>query len=81
MTKRRGPPIPDHVRCPNCGSIAWRRVGERIVEERSPSGVGQLRRERVADNLPWEWTCERCTYAVRPTGRLDNDLSHTQLGT
>ena len=78
MTKRRGPPAPDHVRCPNCESVAWRRAGERIVEARSPSGVA-LRREKVTENRPWDWTCEQCRYAVRPTSRLDNDLSRTQL--
>jgi hypothetical protein len=77
-TRRRGRVVPDDVRCPNCDSITWRRVGERLVEHRSPAGV-ELRRDRVPDNRPWEWTCERCAYSVRPTGRLDNDLSRAQI--
>jgi rubredoxin len=77
-TRRRGQPAPDDVRCPNCAAITWRRIGERIVEKRSPLGV-ELRHETVPDNRPWDWTCEQCGYAVRPTGRLDNALSRAQI--
>ena len=76
-TKKRGRPGPDEVRCPNCSSVRWRRVGERVYEAEA-AGRAELRHETVRDDRPWEWTCEECGYSVRPTGQLDNALSRVQ---
>ena len=69
-TKRRGPVVPDDVPCSTCDAITWRRVGERLLEDQSAGGI-ELRRDKVPDNRPWDWTCERCGYSVRPTDRLE----------
>ena len=77
-TKKRGRPRPDDVRCPNCSSVRWRRVGERVFATASTVGGGELRHETLREDRPWEWTCEQCGYSVRPTDRLDNALSRVQ---
>lgn len=40
-------------------------------------GNSELRHEFVRAG-PWDWTCQRCGYVVRPTSRLDNALSRVQ---
>ena len=79
MTKRReGPLSADEVRCPACGAVTWHRVGERVAAGPPDNGRTQLRHVLVEEKGPWNWTCEQCGYAVRPTSRLDNDLSKVQ---
>lgn len=78
MTRKRGRPAPDEVRCPTCHSVAWRRVGERVTEASSGRGRPDLDHEFVRDKGPWDWTCQRCGYSVRPAGSLDNALSRVQ---
>jgi hypothetical protein len=77
MTRKRSRPTPNEVRCPQCRVVAWRRAGERVAEAPSTDGGTELRHEFV-ENGPWEWTCEGCGYAVRPTGQLDNALARVQ---
>jgi hypothetical protein len=79
MTKKRGKPRPEEVRCPTCQAVGWHRTGERVTAVSSRAGRLELRHEFAGDG-PWEWTCESCGYAVRPTSRLDNALSRVQTG-
>ena len=72
-------PSADDVRCPACRSIAWRRLGERVIEEPPESGLnGGLKHLLANEDGPWDWTCETCGYAVKAGSRLDHQVSGVQ---
>ena len=78
MTRKRGRPAVEEVRCPACRSVAWTRLGERVNEVGTKAGRTDLRHAFASDSKAWDWTCERCGHSVRPGSRLDNALSRVQ---
>lgn len=79
MAERRAPPTPGDVRCPECTAIAWRRLGERVLEGPGDTdGTTQLSHSLVNEDGPWEWTCEACGYQVKAGSRLDHQISAVQ---
>ena len=69
----------DELRCPSCTEIAWRRVGERVIED--PDSTDRrpvVRHALVNEDGPWDWTCDRCGYRIKPGSHLDHVVNRVQ---
>ena len=78
MTKGVAIPTVEDVRCPGCDSLAWRRLGERVIEAPDDGSKQGFRHLFVTEDGPFDWTCETCGYGATPGGHLDHMVSKVQ---
>lgn len=70
---------PAEIRCPECHAIAWRRIGERVTED-VPADTSRpvVRHVLLNEDGPWDWTCDRCRYRIKPGSHLDHEVAKVQ---
>jgi hypothetical protein len=79
MGRRRTLPAVDEIRCPECRSIDWLRLGERISEVPADGdGRPMAQHASVDETGPWDWTCQRCGYSIKAGSHLDHVVGKVQ---